>query len=86
MFEMADKIEEMSFEDAIKKLERIATELEKENTDLDATLKLYEDGIKLLRYCNKTLEDAERRVKLISVSEDGELLEKDFSASGDKEN
>lgn len=70
--------EKMSFEEAIRKLEKIALELEKENSDLDKTLALYEEGIKLCRYCNAELENAERKVKLLSVDSNGEPVETDF--------
>ena len=68
----------MSFEDAIRRLEVIAAELEKEEADLDASLKLYEEGVSLVRFCNEQLETAERKVKMLSMSRDGELLQTDF--------
>lgn len=69
---------EISFESAIKRLESIASELERAGTDLDTSLKLYEEGIGLVRYCNATLENAERKVKLLTVDENGEFVETDF--------
>ena len=73
------KIDGLSFEDAIRRLGDIATELERGNADLEGSLALYEEGIKLIRYCNKTLEEAERKVKLLGISADGELEERDFA-------
>ncbi len=70
---------ELSFEDAVKKLEEIAAKLEGENIDLDSSLKLYEEGIALVRYCNTMLDKAERKIKMLSINGDGELVEKDFS-------
>ncbi len=72
---------EMTFEDAIKKLEKIALALENEKIELDESLKLYEEGVKLVRYCNRLIESAERKIKVLSVSEDGEMIEKDFAAT-----
>lgn len=72
------KIEGLSFEEAVKKLEEIAAALEREGVDLDTSLKLYEDGIKLVRYCNGLLEGAQRKIKMLSVNADGEVEEKDF--------
>ena len=71
----------MSFEDAIRRLEAIAAELEKEGSDLDASLKLYEEGVSLIRFCNEQLENAERKVKVLSMSSDGEILQTDFDMS-----
>ena len=73
------KIDGLSFEDAIRRLGDIATELERGNADLEGSLALYEEGIKLIRYCNKTLEEAERKVKLLGISADGEFEERDFA-------
>lgn len=72
------KIEELSFEAAVRRLEMISAELEKEKIELDESLKLYEEGVKLIRYCNKLLDEAERKVKLLAVNSDGEIEEKDF--------
>ncbi|MBE6596176.1 MAG: exodeoxyribonuclease VII small subunit [Ruminococcaceae bacterium] len=76
---MENKFKDLSFEEAIRRLEAIAAELEVENTTLEASLKLYEEGIALVRYCNASLEAAERKVKILSVNPDGELCESDFS-------
>ena len=76
---------EMTFEEAIKKLEKIALALENEKIELDESLKLYEEGVKLVRYCNKLIESAERKIKVLSVSEEGEMIEKDFAATSPTE-
>lgn len=72
------KKEELSFEEAIKRLEAIASELEGDKLALEDSLKLYEEGIRLIRYCNMMLEGAERKIKMIGINVDGELEEKDF--------
>ena len=78
------KIDGLSFEGAIRRLGEIAGELERGGADLEGSLALYEEGIRLVRHCNETLEEAERRVKLLSVSADGELVERDFAPSTDR--
>ncbi len=80
---MENKFENMSFEEAVRRLERIATELEGENTTLEASLMLYEEGIALVRYCSSTLEAAERKVKILAVNGDGELCEEELSQNND---
>ena len=77
-------IEGLSFEDAIRKLSEIAAELERGSADLERSLALYEEGIKLIRFCNKTLDEAQRKVKLLGINADGELTEGDFSVAGDE--
>ena len=77
------KITGMSFEEAVRKLEEIAARLEGENVDLDSSLKLYEEGISLVRYCNAMLDKAERKIKMLSVSGEGELEEGEFPISAE---
>ena len=81
---MMNKID-MGFEEAIKKLEKIALSLENEKIELDESLKLYEEGVKLVRYCNKLIESAERKIKVLSVNAEGEIEEKDFIRNNDTE-
>ena len=72
---------DISFEDAVRRLEKIAAELEGANIALDDSLRLYEEGVKLIRYCNIMLEEAQRKIKRLSVNGEGELEEKDFSVT-----
>ena len=71
---MAEK-KKMSFEENIEKLEEILACLEDEKLSLDASVKLYEEGMKLISACNRSLEDAERRIKILTRGEDGEIAE-----------
>lgn len=80
------KKEYISFEEAVKRLEVIASELEAENASLEESLKLYEEGIKLIRRCNSLLDDAQRKIKMISVSPEGELCEVDFAENKEENN
>ena len=70
------------FEEAMKKLDRIASELGKENISLDESLKLYEEGVKLVRLCNEKLTSAERTIKLLQTDSDGVISEIDFGGNG----
>ncbi len=66
----------MRFEEAIKRLEEIVSRLEDPELSLDESLKLFEEGSKLVKVCEGMLDEAERRVKLLSESEvEGELKE-----------
>lgn len=71
---MAEK-KKMSFEENIEKLEEILSKLEDEKLSLDASVKLYEEGMKLITKCNKELEDAERKIKILTKNSDGEIVE-----------
>ena len=58
---MAKKKENV-FEDSINRLQQISELLEKEGVELEESIKLYEEGIELVKICNKTLKDAELKV------------------------
>ena len=53
--------EKVSFEENMKKLEEIATELEKGDLDLDSSVAKFEEGMKLSKKCNEILENAEKK-------------------------
>jgi exodeoxyribonuclease VII small subunit len=57
----------MTYEQAIKRLEEIVATLEQGTLSLEESLKLYEEGAKLSEFCHKTLKDA--RQKIITLNE-----------------
>ena len=72
-------MQEMSFEQAMERLEKITAELSREGITLEESLALYEECVALARTCNRYLEDTERKIKILQISSDGEIEEKDFS-------
>ncbi len=68
-----------NFEEALKRLEEIAKKLESEDINLDEAIKLYEEGMKLVDFCSKKLQEAENRIKVITGIKNGQLETKDFS-------
>ncbi len=61
------------FEEAIKRLEEIVQTMERGDLPLEDALKAFEEGIKLVRFCTKKLEEAERKVEMLIKGEGGEL-------------
>ena len=59
------------FEAAIAELESIVKKLEEGDLPLETSLKLYERGVQLSRFCHSRLEEAERRIEVLN--ERGEL-------------
>ncbi|MBQ7647126.1 MAG: exodeoxyribonuclease VII small subunit [Clostridia bacterium] len=57
-----EKKPELSFEEALAKLETIVRQLESGNAKLDESMKLYEEGVSLVKYCSQTLEKAQQQV------------------------
>ena len=62
--------ENYSFEFALAKLENIVRQLDEGNKSLDETLKLYEEGIHLFRYCTDKLENAQQRINMIQGNDE----------------
>ena len=60
------------FETALKRLEEIVKKLENGELSLDSALQLFEEGIKLSRFCHTRLEEAERRVEILLKSSSGQ--------------
>jgi exodeoxyribonuclease VII small subunit len=56
------KKKEPSFEDSLKRLEEISELLESEESGLEKSIELYEEGIKLSKYCYTALKEAELKV------------------------
>jgi len=67
------------FESALKSLEDIVVQLEAGDLTLDKSLELFEEGVKISRYCNTKLEEAERKVEILAKSADGTLKEAPFA-------
>ena len=55
--------EKIEFEKSLKRLEEIVEKVEGETLPLEESLKLYEEGKKLIALLEKTLKEAERRVE-----------------------
>ena len=57
---------EITYEEAVKRLEEIVTLLEKNEATLDESMKLFEEGTKLAAICNKKLNDAKQKITIIN--------------------
>jgi exodeoxyribonuclease VII small subunit len=69
------------FEDALNKLEKIVSQLEKGDISLEESLKLFEEGIRLSRFCNQKLDEAQKKVEILLKGEDGTLRAEPFELS-----
>ncbi len=71
-------MEEIKFEEAIKKLEEISKELESGELGLDESVSKFEEGMNLSKICTKMLNEAEKRINIL-INNDGEIKEENFS-------
>jgi exodeoxyribonuclease VII small subunit len=72
-------MEEKRFEDAMRELEEIVRRLESGDLPLEESLKIFEEGVALSRYCFNKLEEAEKRVSIL-VKDEGGLRTGPFEA------
>ncbi len=59
------------FEEALARLEKIVKNLEDGDLPLDESLRLFEEGVSLTRLCAARLEEAQKRIDLLTRSEQG---------------
>jgi len=74
---LKQKKSEKSFESSFTRLEKILEKLESEDVTLEETIKLYEEGLALTKFCYEKLNNAELRIKEINKSTKGNLEIKD---------
>ena len=76
--------EKTSFEEDLKKMQKIVEELSGGKITLGESLKKYEEGVRLAQSCSQTLADAQRKVELL-MKKDGNFDLGKFDDSGAEE-
>ena len=71
-----------NFETKMESLEKIVTELEKGELNLDESVKKFEEGMKIAKQCNNILENAEKKITIL-LEKNGELEEKPFETNNE---
>lgn len=66
------------FEKAFQNLEKIVQRLESEELPLDESLQLFEEGIRLSRFCHQRLEEVEKKIELILADAKGQPVTEPF--------
>tara|TARA_B100000686_G_scaffold10253_1_gene10322 strand:- start:198 stop:437 length:240 start_codon:yes stop_codon:yes gene_type:complete len=76
---------ELKFEKAIQRLEKIVDDLEKGELDIDKSLEMFEEGIKMSRICSKKLNEAEAKIEKLTRNQKGELITELFPVEDDND-
>jgi exodeoxyribonuclease VII small subunit len=76
---------EKKFEDAMERLEEIVQSLESSDLSLDDSLAIFEEGVKLISFCSKKLEEAEEKVNLLVKESDGKYTQQPFETESKDE-
>jgi exodeoxyribonuclease VII small subunit len=64
---------EPTFEGSLKRLEEIVAQLEGNTLDLEQSLAIFEEGVRLVRFCASRLDEAERRIEILLADKGGRL-------------
>jgi exodeoxyribonuclease VII small subunit len=67
-----------NFEAALQRLEEVLEALEHGNLNLEESVKAFEEGVGLVRFCHGKLDEVERRVELLLKDEAGRFVTKPF--------
>ena len=73
-----EKDSELSFEDALSRLEEIIHRMESGDSPLESLVKNYQSGVKLLKICRSKIELAEMKIKEVT-DQDGKLTAEDLA-------
>ena len=76
---------ELRFEEALAGLERIVRDLEEGDLPLDDALKLFEEGVRLSRFCGAKLDEAEKKIEILMKGAGGEWRSEPFRTGEDDE-
>ncbi|EFM09870.1 exodeoxyribonuclease VII, small subunit [Paenibacillus curdlanolyticus YK9] len=63
--------DQVSFEEAMDKLETIVSRLENGDVPLETAIELFQEGMKLSQLCGSKLELVERKIELLIETEQG---------------
>jgi exodeoxyribonuclease VII small subunit len=72
-----------TFEQAIKKLEKLVQELEAGDRPLEEALNKFEEGMKLSKFCAEKLDETEKKITVLLQNQKGGLQEAPFVAENE---
>jgi exodeoxyribonuclease VII small subunit len=72
-----------TFEQAMKHLEKIVQDLESGDMPLEKSIKTFEEGIQLSKFCSEKLDETEKRITILMQNSDGKVSETPFFAEKD---
>jgi exodeoxyribonuclease VII small subunit len=79
------KMAEKKFEEAMKRIEEIVQHLESGELSLEDSLKYFEEGMKLVKFSTRKLEEAEKKVTLLVEDREGKHSQLPFEPEEKKD-
>ncbi len=74
------KEEKLSFEEAMDKLEKIVSDLEKGDLSLEESVESFKKGMDISNYCSEMLDSAEKSITILLKDKNGDVVEENFEA------
>lgn len=71
-------IGDIDFDSGLKKLEGIVTRLDTGELSLEDSLKIFEEGIELVSFLTRKLDEAEKKIETLTQAEDGSITISDL--------
>ena len=62
-------------EEAFERLNGILTKMDEPGVSLEESFRLYEQGMKLVKYCNETIDTVEKKVRMLSAEGETDVFE-----------
>jgi exodeoxyribonuclease VII small subunit len=75
---------QLTFENALEKLEEHVRTLEQGELTLNESLAIFEEGMKLAKFCENKLDEAEQKIEIV-LEKNGELTKEPFEVPDEKE-
>lgn len=79
-----NKNDELTFDQAMGRLELIVEKIESGNVPLEEAIELFQEGMKLANLCHIKLENIEQKIEVL-LEKDGEFIKKPFEHEDNKE-
>ncbi|MBR2445201.1 MAG: exodeoxyribonuclease VII small subunit [Clostridia bacterium] len=70
--------QKLSYEQALVRLEQIIRAMESDKIPLEDSLRMYEEGVAIVRRLSAELDEAERKIKILQQNAQGEIVAVDF--------
>lgn len=70
--------QKLSYEQALARLEQIIRAMESDKIPLEDSLRMYEEGVAIVRRLSAELDEAERKIKILQQNAQGEIVAVDF--------
>ena len=77
---MGGGIDDLDFDSGLKKLEAIVQKLDTGELSLEESLKVFEEGIGLVGLLTRKLDEAEKKIEMLTQAEDGSVVIGDFDS------